>query len=383
MPKQKELNSEVDKRPVVVLQYLTLIHYRESVFNRIASDPRIDFTICCGKKSPYQKMRNFEPQPPLKIKWVKNFVVNITQMHFIVWQWGAIINLVRTRPNVLILLGADPHILSSFPLFFIAKILRVKVCWWSHATLAGQGFLGRWLRLFFYKHADGILAYDEVGRLRLEKAGVEPSTMTTIWNCLNDADYKLSANDRQVTENDRTIRVLYIGRLYRDKKMRLLIEAAAILKDRGVTFVVDIVGDGPELTATKEKSIALDLNDVIRFHGAKYDDDLTQFLSKADIGVIPSWAGLSAIQYMASGIPVITEENRGINHPPEVSAIIEDETGAFFDFESAESLANTIEATYPKVKSLSNSCLKLVREQFTPEAVKEAIILGVLKVNAS
>ncbi|MDG1512939.1 MAG: glycosyltransferase [Mariniblastus sp.] len=383
MPNQKELNSEVDIRPVVVLQYLTLIHYRESVFNRIASDPRIDFTICCGKKSPYQKMRNFEPQPPLKIKWVKNFVVNITQMHFIVWQWGAIINLVRTRPNVLILLGADPHILSSFPLFFIAKILRVKVCWWSHATLAGQGFLGRWLRLFFYKHADGILAYDEVGRLRLEKAGVEPSTMTTIWNCLNDADYKLSANDRQVTENDCTIRVLYIGRLYRDKKMRLLIEAAAILKDRGVTFVVDIVGDGPELTATKEKSIALDLNDVIRFHGAKYDDELTQFLSKADIGVIPSWAGLSAIQYMASGIPVITEENRGINHPPEVSAIIEDETGAFFDFESAESLANTIEATYPKVKNLSNSCLKLVREQFTPEAVKEAIILGVLKVNAS
>ncbi|MCP4773747.1 MAG: glycosyltransferase [Planctomycetaceae bacterium] len=383
MSKQKEPNSEVDIRPVVVLQYLTLIHYRESVFNRIASDPRIDFTICCGKKSPYQKMRNFEPQPPLKIKWVKNFVVNITQMHFIVWQWGAIINLVRTRPNVLILLGADPHILSSFPLFFIAKILRVKVCWWSHATLAGQGFLGRWLRLFFYKHADGILAYDEVGRLRLEKAGVEPSTMTTIWNCLNDADYKLSANDQQVTENDRTIRVLYIGRLYRDKKMRLLIEAAAILKDRGVTFVVDIVGDGPELTATKEKSIALDLNDVIRFHGAKYDDDLTQFLSKADIGVIPSWAGLSAIQYMASGIPVITEENRGINHPPEVSAIIEDETGAFFDFESAESLANTIEATYPKVKCLSNSCLKLVREQFTPEAVKEAIILGVLKVNAS
>ena len=383
MPQQKELNSEVDIRPVVVLQYLTLIHYRESVFNRIASDPRIDFTICCGKKSPYQKMRNFEPQPPLKIKWVKNFVVNITQMHFIVWQWGAIINLVRTRPNVLILLGADPHILSSFPLFFIAKILRVKVCWWSHATLAGQGFLGRWLRLFFYKHADGILAYDEVGRLRLEKAGVEPSTMTTIWNCLNDADYKLSANDRQVTENDCTIRVLYIGRLYRDKKMHLLIEAAAILKDRGVTFVVDIVGDGPELTATKEKSIALDLNDVIRFHGAKYDDDLTQFLSKADIGVIPSWAGLSAIQYMASGIPVITEENQGINHPPEVSAIIEDETGAFFDFESAESLANTIEATYPKVKNLSNSCLKLVREQFTPEAVKEAIILGVLKVNAS
>lgn len=383
MPNQKELNSEVDIRPVVVLQYLTLIHYRESVFNRIAADPRIDFTICCGKKSPYQKMRNFEPQPPLKIKWVKNFVVNITQMHFLVWQWGAIINLVRTRPNVLILLGADPHILSSFPLFFIAKILRVKVCWWSHATLAGQGFLGRWLRLFFYKHADGILAYDEVGRLRLEKAGVEPSTMTTIWNCLNDADYKLSANDRQVTENDCTIRVLYIGRLYRDKKMRLLIEAAAILKDRGVTFVVDIVGDGPELTATKEKSIALDLNDVIRFHGAKYDDELTQFLSKADIGVIPSWAGLSAIQYMASGIPVITEENRGINHPPEVSAIIEDETGAFFDFESAESLANTIEATYPKVKNLSNSCLKLVREQFTPEAVKEAIILGVLKVNAS
>ena len=143
------------------------------------------------------------------------------------------------------------------------------------------------------------------------------------------------------------------------------------------------MGDGPELKTSKDKSAALKLTDVIRFHGAKYDEDLTQFLSNADIGVIPSWAGLSAIQYMAAGVPVITEENRGMNHPPEVSAIIEDETGAFFDFESPESLAATIEATFPKVKTLSSSCLKLVRERFTPEAVKEAIILGVLKVNAS
>ena len=383
MPKEKETNSELRDPPSVVLQYLTLIHYRESVFNRIASDPRIDFTICCGQKSPYQKMRNFDPQPPLKVKWIKNFVINITQMHFIVWQWGAITNLIRTRPNVLILLGADPHILSSFPLFFIAKIFGIKVCWWSHATLVGQGFLGRWLRLFFYKHADGILAYDETGRLRLERAGVKSSTMTTIWNCLNDADYELSSSDRRVAKKDRTMRVLYIGRLYRDKKMNLLIEAAAILKDRNVSFVVDIVGDGPELKNSKDKSAALKLSDVIRFHGAKYDEDLSQFLSDADIGVIPSWAGLSAIQYMAAGVPVITEENRGMNHPPEVSAIIEDETGAFFDFESPESLADTIEAISPKVKTLSSSCLKLVRERFTPEAVKEAIILGVLKVNAS
>lgn len=382
MSKEKETNSDAQDPPVVTLQYLTLIHYRESVFNRIAADPRIDFTICCGQKSPYQKMRNFDPQPPLKIKWVKNLVINITQMHFIVWQWGAITNLIRTRPDVLILLGVDPHVLSSFPLFFIAKLLRVKICWWSHATLVGQGFLGRWLRLFFYKHADGILAYDEAGRLRLEQAGVKSSTMTTIWNCLNDADYRLSNNDQRPVKG-RTIRVLYIGRLYRDKKMHLLIEAAQILKNRNVPLAVDIVGDGPELKTSKNKSAALKLTDVIRFHGAKYDEDLTQFLSNADIGVIPSWAGLSAIQYMAAGVPVITEENRGMNHPPEVSAIIEDETGAFFDFESPESLAATIEATFPKVKTLSSSCLKLVRERFTPEAVKEAIILGVLKVNAS
>jgi glycosyltransferase involved in cell wall biosynthesis len=383
MPEEQVLKSDVQDRPIVVLQYLTLIHYRESVFNLIASDSRIDFTICCGRKSPYQKMRNFEPKPPLKIKWVKNFVVNITQMHFLVWQWGAIANLIRTRPNVLILLGADPHTISSFPLFILAKLLGVKVCWWSHATLAGQGFLGRWLRLFLYKHADGILAYDEVGRSRLEQSGVKASTMTTIWNCLNDADYKLSSADSQVAKTDQAIRVLYVGRLYRDKKMHLLIEAAAILKNRNVPILVDIVGDGPELANAKDTAATLRLDDVIRFHGAKYDDDLTQFLRNADVGVIPSWAGLSAIQYMAAGIPVITEENRGTNHPPEVSAIIEDETGAFFDFESAESLANTIEATFPKVKSLSHSCLKLVRERFTPEAVKEAIILGVLKVNES
>jgi len=379
MMKNQSLTDD-NQSPKVLLQYFTLIHYRQSVFEEVAADPRIDFTICCGRKSPYQKMTNFEPQPPLKVHWVRNLVVNITQKHFLIWQWGACWNLIRNRPDVLILLGLDPHNLSSAAQFFLAKLLRIKVCWWSHATLNRQGPVGRLARLFFYRNADGILAYDENGRQRMEDAGIKPEMTQTIWNCLNNADYSL-CDPSQKTERTRDeIRLLYIGRIYRDKKMHLLIEAVKVLTERGVNVKVDIVGEGPELENTQQLTKKMKLDSIIQFHGPKFTNELKPYLEAADLGVVPSWAGLSAIQYMAAGIPVITEENREFNHPPEVSAIVENQTGAFFKFEDATSLADTIERLSPEIERISKACLALVNERFTPKAVANSIIEGVLKV---
>lgn len=365
--------------PSVTLFYLTLIHYRESVFNHLASNPRIDFSICCGKKSPYVGMKNFEPAPPLKVRFVRNLVLRLGKRHYVAWQWGAITHFLRTRPDVVILLGFDPHILSTIPLFFIAKLLRRKVLWWSHATLGQQGSIGDSIRLFFYRNADGVLTYDDRGRQRLIGAGLNSDTLHTIWNCINESDYRNTAREAAAEPADGH-RILYVGRIYREKKLHLLLHAARLLKDEGFDFSIDVVGDGPERQALETLAQELNVDRQIRFHGAVYQDDLGHFLDKASVGVVPSWAGLSVVQFMAAGLPTITEEPNGRNHPPEVSFVIEGETGAFYKFEDAGDLAKVIRKTADMHESLSIRCRELAQARFSPAAVSREIVCGIEKV---
>ena len=363
-----------------MLQYLTLLNYRESVFYELANDSRIAFSICCGQHSPYPKIRNFEPRSPLRVHFVRNLIWEVSSRHAFVWQLGAIWNMIRLRPEVLIMLGVDPHILSSFPQFLIAKMLGIKVFWWSHATLGKQGLLGRSMRLFFYRRATGILTYDDEGEKRMLEVGIPPDRVQTIWNCINYADYEMVAGlPIRERKADSPIRVLFIGRMYADKKMHLLVDAIKKLRDRRIAVVVDAIGDGPDLEKTQRMVSALGLDDAFTFHGPKFGDELVEFLEVADVGIVPSWAGLSVIQYMAAGVPVVTEENRGDNHPPEVSAIVEGKTGSFFKFEDSRSLADTIVDVSSRQQEFSRSCRKMVEERFTPAAVKDAIIKGIFE----
>ncbi|MCA9185337.1 MAG: glycosyltransferase family 4 protein [Pirellulaceae bacterium] len=377
---ESAVGTRLSRPPAVLLQYLTLIHYRKSVFEEIAADGRIDFEICCGRESPYADMRNFESGRGLKVKFIRNLILHFSAKHFICWQLGAIFHTIRTRPQVLVLLGLDPHVISCVPHFLVAKMLGIKVLWWSHATLSRQGRLGDAVRLFFYRWADGILAYDDQGAERLAAAGVRARTMTTVWNCINHEDYRLIEERPSRGHPGGTLRLLYVGRMYPLKKMHLLVEAVAHLKGNGVPVLVDVVGTGPSLDDTRQLASCLHVADEIIFHGELYQEQLADFLRAADLGVVPSWAGLSVIQYFAAGLPVITEENRQFNHPPEVSAVIEGETGYYFEFDSAESLAETILRAQANLDELSRGCTRLVSERFRPEIMKDRMIEGVLKV---
>ena len=365
--------------PSVTLYYLTLIHYRESVFQRLAADPAIDFSICCGKRSPYVGMKNFEPVSPLRVSFVRNLVIRLGKKHYVAWQFGSIFHYLRNRPDVVILLGFDPHILSTIPLFFLARLFGSKVLWWSHATLGQQGKLSDAIRLYFYRHADGVLTYDDVGRKRLLDAGLRPDTTHTIWNCINDSEYADIAGQTPPPKSGPP-HILYVGRIYHEKKLETLIRAANVMNTRDFEFAIDIVGDGPDKLQLEKLSETLDLNRQITFHGAVYKDGLHSFLATATIGVVPSWAGLSVVQFMAAGLPTVTEESTGRNHPPEVSFIIEGETGAFYRFEDPEDLADVIINTIEIQETLSASCIRLAHERFSPTAVKSEIVNGVRNV---
>jgi glycosyltransferase involved in cell wall biosynthesis len=114
--------------------------------------------------------------------------------------------------------------------------------------------------------------------------------------------------------------LLYVGRLYKEKRVGELLDAArAIEDDLAVEPPVEVVilGDGPELERLKTHAAGLG---NVHFVG-KVEDQLrvAHYMRVATAVVMPGKAGLAVNHAFAQGVPVITRESR--LHAPEVDYI--------------------------------------------------------------
>ncbi|NEX91842.1 glycosyltransferase [Caulobacter sp. 17J65-9] len=108
------------------------------------------------------------------------------------------------------------------------------------------------------------------------------------------------------------VRIGALGRLHPSKGFDVLIEAAALLKQRGVNFVLDIAGEGDLRRELEARTAALDLEGVVRFPG--WTDNPSAFLGGLDLFVLSSRMesfGLVLIEAMAAGVPVVSTDIEG------------------------------------------------------------------------
>jgi glycosyltransferase involved in cell wall biosynthesis len=103
--------------------------------------------------------------------------------------------------------------------------------------------------------------------------------------------------------------LLYAGRLIGEKRIDLLLEAAALINRTGEDPLLGIVGDGPDRTRLENLAARLGLADRVRFLGRlPRSDDVWRLLASARIAVQPSARegfGMFPLEAMALGIPVV------------------------------------------------------------------------------
>lgn len=115
------------------------------------------------------------------------------------------------------------------------------------------------------------------------------------------------------------IRIGYVGRLSPRKGPDTIISALALLRDRGRTARLEIVGDvfrGYEWYAEElEAAIAANgLTDAVTLHG--YDADVWPHLAACDVMIVPSRTdesfGNTAVEAVLAGRPVIVSDLAGL-----------------------------------------------------------------------
>ena len=103
------------------------------------------------------------------------------------------------------------------------------------------------------------------------------------------------------------LRLLYIGRLVREKGLYELLQGLALARSRGVAAELVIAGAGPEEARLQQAAVAHGLEGV-SFLGTVRGAAKIALLERADVFVLPSYAeGLpyALLESMAAGVPVI------------------------------------------------------------------------------
>lgn len=110
-------------------------------------------------------------------------------------------------------------------------------------------------------------------------------------------------------------RLLSVGRLTPAKGQVLLVQACGQLRDQGVAFHLDIVGDGPDRGRVAAEVERLQLHSHITLHGALTQDRVRDALTRSDGFVLPSLAeGIPVVlmEAMSSYVPCISTPVNGI-----------------------------------------------------------------------
>ena len=143
------------------------------------------------------------------------------------------------------------------------------------------------------------------------------------------------------------VRLLCVARFQEKKGIDTLLDACALLRDRGVSFHLELIGDGP-LRAELEAQVAqLDLGREVTLPGPRSQEEVAQAMKACHLVVMPcrrdrtgDMDGIPVVfmEALATGRPVVSCAVSGV---PEL--VRDGETGALVPPDDARALADAVE----------------------------------------
>jgi glycosyltransferase involved in cell wall biosynthesis len=156
--------------------------------------------------------------------------------------------------------------------------------------------------------------------LMIEECGRGASAKIRVIHCGTDA---ATASPRAAPRaaDDRVFRIACVASLEEVKGHRFLLDACALMKERGLRFHCDLVGGGPLRASLERKVEALGLQDQVTLHGPLPRPEVVRVLALADAAVLASYPTRSGkregipvalMEAMASGLSVVASGLSGI-----------------------------------------------------------------------
>ncbi len=219
-----------------------------------------------------------------------------------------------------------PSLKFGWPVFFGRKPAAIVHHIWMNES-SGIPFFGKWLRRSLLKRCQNLAVSMTVGKSL-------PVPWEAVPNPYDDELFRLMpeiARDRDI---------IFLGRLEPLKGIGDLIAALVILKAKGCTPTVTIVGNGSMREELEIKVRTLGLSQPVHFAGCVPGEELVPLLNRHKIMVVPSRYeepfGVVALEGIACGCAVIGSSGGGL--PEAIGSC-----GVTFPNGDTQALAETIQ----------------------------------------
>lgn len=205
---------------------------------------------------------------------------------------------------------------------------------WAFVRKERSSLLAVWIERFLVRRTDAVVCVSMAGRSAAVQQGLPEKRLFVIQNGLPDRPFT-SIPDCSNRNEERALRLLFLGRLDRQKGFDVLV-AAARLAQRPLT--IDVFGESV-LGGYQTDNIP----DEFRLHGWQSFREIEPYLLACDAVVMPSrWEGLpmSAVEAMRAAKPIIGSHIDSI-----AEVVIDGDTGVLVPSDDPVALANAIDLT--------------------------------------
>jgi glycosyltransferase involved in cell wall biosynthesis len=269
--------------------------------------------------------------------------------------------------------------LSLLPAILRAKINKVPVILWGHGYSKRENVIRKYLRQQAAELVSALIFYDFQTASAYIKSGFCKNKIFVAPNSIDQSDIKYAKSYWKNHKDKLTLfqdqlniipskTIVYIGRIYSENRLDILIKALALIKKEHSDVKLIIIGKGlNEEEYLRELSHSLGVSDHIIWVGALYEElEIAKWMISATVFCYPENIGLSIIHAFGYGLPVVTSDYI-LGHNPEIYAFKEQINGLFFKSDSSQNLADTIKYIFnnPDQSSLlSKMALKTIDENF-------------------
>jgi glycosyltransferase involved in cell wall biosynthesis len=226
----------------------------------------------------------------------------------------------------------NPRVLTTWLILIARKIARRRTVLWGHA-LSRTGDSGERLRHTMRRCADCIVLYTDTEKKALTEVMPGADIVVAPNALLTRQEMRPRAGTVEACD------FIYVGRLVEDKRPLLLLDALVQASPAlEAKCKLLIVGDGPLRIPMQERANDLGIARRVEFFGHITDHArLYEIYKRALASVSPGYVGLSIIQSLGFGVPMIIAGNEP--HSPEIEAAKEGKNAMYFNAGSAKALA--------------------------------------------
>jgi glycosyltransferase involved in cell wall biosynthesis len=366
----------------VSIQQPSIPTYRKPLF--ISLNEMFDLTLLYG----------FDGVPsdlPINIKR-QYYPLRILNTRLLTFKWHQAQLAAINKNTDVAILSWDIQYLTLWLALLKSVFYKTKIILWGHGYSKNEKKIKRILRNLPSYFVSAILLYDYhtgeniknkfylknkvfVAPNSIDQKAIEEAKALWLSSPISLMDFKKKNNLVS------SFNIIYIGRIYKENKLELLIEALSELSISANNFKLIVIGKPNEyVTKLKELAFTLAIANKIIWVGECYDENsIAPWMISSHLFCYPANIGLSLMHAFGYGLPAITDDAYNL-HNPEIWSLKEGFNGLVYPSNDSLVMAEKIYMLYNNESlrvELSNNALLTVSETYNITKMTEGFISAI------